>query len=128
MTLPRKTARRAFARNWPRYSNLKDLSISYEGRNEAFPVHLPDISPTGMFINTGADFTEGTILNVSFRLVKSNHRIDVRCEVRYCLDGVGVGVEFIGMAAANQAAIAKEILAPPPTFKRTRPPLVRKRD
>jgi hypothetical protein len=127
VTLLAKTVRREAARNWPRYSNLKDLSVSYEGRNEVFPVRLPDISPTGMFINTGADFPEGAILKVSFRLVKSNHPIDVRCEVRYRLAGVGVGVEFIGMAAANQAAIAKEILAPPPRFKRKRPPQTRKR-
>jgi PilZ domain len=115
------------ARTWPRHSNLKDLSVSYEGRNEVFPVHLPDISPTGMFINTGVDFPEGAILKVSFRLAKSNHPIDVRCEVRFCLTGVGVGVEFIGMLPANQVAIAKEIRAPQVTPKRIRPVSVEKR-
>src|ERR1019366_9983113 len=78
-----KTVRREAGRNWPRYSNLKDLSVSYEGRSEIFPVRLPDISPAGMFINTAADFPEGAILKVSFRLVRSNRPIDVRCEVRY---------------------------------------------
>jgi hypothetical protein len=115
------------ARTWPRHSNLKDLSVSYEGRSETFPVHLPDISPTGMFINTGADFPEGAILKVSFRLAKSNHPIEVRCEVRFCLTGVGVGVEFIGMLPANQIAIAKEIRAPQLATKRGRSVSAKKR-
>jgi hypothetical protein len=119
--------RREAGRNWPRYSNLKDLSVSYEGRSEIFPVRLPDISPAGMFINTAADFPEGAILKVSFRLVRSNRPIDVRCEVRYCLAGVGVGVEFIGMVSANRLAIAKELRAPQTAFKPKRPVLVKKR-
>lgn len=70
-----------------------------------------------MFINTAADFPEGAILKVSFRLAKSNHPIDVRCEVRYCLTGVGIGVEFIGMSTEDQKAIAKETHTPGLTFK-----------
>jgi hypothetical protein len=104
-------------RKWPRYSNLKDLSLSYEGRSDVFPIRPPDISPTGMFINTSADFPEGAILKVSFRLAKSNYPINVRCEVRYCLPGVGVGVEFIGMSSEDQKAIAKETHTPGLTFK-----------
>jgi hypothetical protein len=99
---------KAVSRKWPRYSNLKDLSLSYEGRSEVFPIRPPDISPTGMFINTSADFPEGAILKVSFRLAKSNHPIDTRCEVRYCLSGVGIGVEFVDMHPNDQKAIAKE--------------------
>jgi PilZ domain-containing protein len=104
-------------RRWPRYSNLKDLSLSYEGRSEVFPIRPPDISPTGMFINTSADFPEGAILKVSFRLAKSNHPIDVRCEVRYCLAGVGIGVEFVNMHPDDQKAIAKETHTPGLSFK-----------
>jgi hypothetical protein len=96
---------------------LKDLSLSYEGRSDVFPIRPPDISPTGMFINTAADFPEGAILKVSFRLAKSNYPINVRCEVRYCLAGVGVGVEFIDMSAKDQTAIAKETHTPGLTFK-----------
>ena len=108
MTPLAKTAPISAPRKWPRYSNLKDLSLSYEGRSEVFPIRPPDISPTGMFINTAADFPEGAILKVSFRLAKSNHPIDARCEVRYCLSGVGVGVEFVDMHPDDQKAIAKE--------------------
>jgi hypothetical protein len=99
-------------RQWPRFSNLKDLTLTYEGRNEVFPVHPPDISPAGMFINTSANFPEGAVLKVRFRLAKSNHPIDVRCEVRYCLTGVGIGVEFLGLAPRDQKAITEEIRVP----------------
>lgn len=99
-------------RGWPRFSNFRELTISYEGRNEEFPVHPPDLSPTGMFINTAVDFPEGAVLKVRFRLTKSNHPIEVRCEVRYCLPGVGVGVEFIGMSPHDQNAIKSEIRVP----------------
>jgi PilZ domain-containing protein len=112
-----KSASAVPTRKWPRYSNLKDLSLSYEGRSDVFPIRPPDISPTGMFINTAADFPEGAILKVGFRLAKSNYPINVRCEVRYCLTGVGVGVEFIGMSNEDQKAIAKETHTPGLTFK-----------
>jgi len=70
-----------------------------------------------MFINTIADFPEGAILKVSFRLAKSNYPISVRCEVRYCLSGVGIGIEFIDMPSADQEAIAKETRTPSLSFK-----------
>lgn len=117
MTPLAKAAPLAPSRKWPRYSNLKDLSLSYEGRSEVFPIRPPDISPTGMFINTAADFPEGAILKVSFRLAKSNHPIDTRCEVRYCLSGVGIGVEFVNMRPDDQKAIAKETHTPGLSFK-----------
>ena len=117
MTSLTKTDPKAVSRKWPRYSNLKDLSLSYEGRSEVFAIRPPDISPTGMFINTAADFPEGAILKVSFRLAKSNHPIDTRCEVRYCLSGVGIGVEFVNMHPDDQNAIAKETHTPGLSFK-----------
>jgi hypothetical protein len=92
-----------------------------------FPIRPPDISPTGMFINTSADFPEGAILKVSFRLAKSNYPINVRCEVRYCLPGVGVGVEFIGMSNEDQKAIAKETHTPGLSFKLQGKPAVKMR-
>jgi PilZ domain len=122
-----KAAPISVPRKWPRYSNLKDLSLSYEGRSEVFPIRPPDISPTGMFINTAADFPEGAILKVSFRLAKSNHPIDTRCEVRYCLSGVGIGVEFVDMHPDDQKAIAKETDTPGLSFKLTSKPTPIKR-
>jgi len=117
MTSVTKIISPASRRVWPRFSNLKEITLTYEGRGEVFAVHPPDISPAGMFINTPAVFPEGAILKLSFRLAKTDQTVEVRCEVRYCVAGVGVGVEFIGMALADQHAIAKEIRAPGMAFK-----------
>jgi hypothetical protein len=38
--------------------------------------------------------------------------VQVRSEVRYCLPGVGVGVEFIGLSGKDQKAILGEIGLP----------------
>lgn len=98
-------------REWSRYSSLTDLSLTYEGQSESVAVHPPDLSPKGMFINTPVHFPEGSVLKVSFRLARSNHRVETRCEVRYCMPGLGVGVEFIGIPASDQKAISEEIEA-----------------
>jgi PilZ domain-containing protein len=99
----------ACTRELPRYCSLQDLSLTYEGQSENVAVHPPDLSPKGMFINTPVHFPEGSVLKVSFRLARSNHRIETRCEVRYCMPGLGVGVEFIGIPASDQKAISEEI-------------------
>ena len=93
----------------PRFSNLRDLSVTYEGHSEDVATHLPDLSTRGMFINTNRTFPEGAVLIVRFRLANSGTEIQSRAEVRYCLPGVGVGVEFIGIAAEAIRAIADEI-------------------
>lgn len=99
----------ACTRGESRYCSLKDLSLTYEGQSEGVAVHPPDISPKGMFVNTPVHFPEGSVLKVSFRLARSNHRVETRCEVRYCMPGLGVGVEFIGIAAGDRDAISEEI-------------------
>ena len=96
-------------RGWSRYCSLRNLSLTYEGQSEAVAVHPPDISPKGMFINTPVHFPEGSVLKVSFHLARSNHHVQTRCEVRYCMPGIGVGVEFIGIAPKDQNAISDEI-------------------
>ena len=97
------------ARLAPRFSSLCELSVSYEGHSEDVATRPPDISTRGMFINTGRTFPEGAVLNVRFRLTLSGVQIRSRCEVRYCLPGVGVGVEFIEISAEDVQAIEKEI-------------------
>jgi len=92
-----------------RFSNLRDLSVTYEGHSENIATHLPDLSTRGMFINTSRIFPEGAVLIVRFRLATSGTEIQSRAEVRYCLPGVGVGVEFIGISADAVRAIASEV-------------------
>lgn len=93
----------------PRFSSLRDLSVTYEGHSEDVASHPPDISTRGMFINTNRDFPEGAVLNVRFRLANSGVEIQTRAEVRYCLSGVGVGVEFVDISPKAVRAIEEEI-------------------
>lgn len=103
------------AKNWstarlaPRFSSLRDLSLSYEGHSEDIVTHPPDVSTRGMFINTSRQFPEGAVLNVQFRLALTGIEIRSRCEVRYCLPGVGVGVEFVDISPDYVRAIEKEV-------------------
>lgn len=92
-----------------RYRGYTDLQVSFEGSSSDIPVKVPDISTRGMFINTARYFPQGAVLKISFRLVRTNVLITTRAEVRYCLEGVGIGVEFIDIAEADQDAIEKEL-------------------
>ncbi|MFZ0638033.1 MAG: PilZ domain-containing protein [Candidatus Acidiferrales bacterium] len=106
----------------PRVSNLSELSVSYEGHSGDVPTRPPDIGTHGMFINTSRSFPEGAVLNLQFRLARSGFEIQTRCEVRYRLPGVGVGVEFIGISPDAVRAIEKEIVS-----RSVRPPRPRKK-
>jgi hypothetical protein len=92
----------------PRTGSFHDLSVTYEGYSEDVITRPPDISTRGMFINTNRSLPEGAVLNVRFRLTHSGVEIRSRCEVRYCLPGVGVGVEFIDIEPDAVRAIEEE--------------------
>jgi hypothetical protein len=82
-----------------RFSSLQDLSVTYEGHSEDVATRPPDISTRGMFINTTRNFPVGAVLTV----------ITTRAEVRYCLAGVGIGVEFVEISPQSVRAIEAEI-------------------
>jgi hypothetical protein len=92
-----------------RYPHLRDLSVHYEGSSEEIALRSPDISARGMFINTTREMPEGAVLTLRFRLTRSGHEVSARAEVRYCLPGVGVGVEFVEISPEDQQAIEEEI-------------------
>jgi hypothetical protein len=92
-----------------RFSSLQDLSVTYEGHSEDVATRPPDISTRGMFINTTKIFPVGAVLTVSFKLAHSGVEISTRAEVRYCLAGVGIGVEFIEISPQSVQAIEAEI-------------------
>jgi hypothetical protein len=99
-----------FLRQDERYhAYVRSLSVTYEGSAENITLRAPDISPKGMFINTPSHLPEGAVLRVSFQLPRSNFEIKARCEVRYCLPGVGIGVEFVEISQEAQRAIEEEI-------------------
>ncbi len=97
------------ARTFDRLSTHHDLEIVYEGRSEAVPTRVPDVSAEGMFINTARHFPQGAILKVRFRLTRSNFEVQARAEVRYSLEGVGIGVEFIEISEECREAICAEL-------------------
>lgn len=97
------------ARMAERYSSLRDLSVAYEGHSDMIATRPPDISTRGMFINTAKHFPEGAVLNVRFRLARTGVEVQSRCEVRYCLDGVGIGVEFVNISPKAASAIEEEL-------------------
>jgi hypothetical protein len=99
------------ARREPRLSQLLEIRMSYEGSGENVPLRPPDISVHGMFVNTSTHFPEGAIVNLRFRLPRSNVEVQTRGEVRYCLSGIGVGVEFVGIRPEALRAIEREIRA-----------------
>ena len=87
------------------------LSVVFEGATEGTPVHPPDLSLQGMFINTSEDFPVGAVLPLNFRLINSGFELNARGKVRHCLPGVGVGVEFVDLSAEARRAIEEEIKA-----------------
>jgi hypothetical protein len=93
------------SRQESRYSQISDLTLAYEGVTEAIELRPPDLSTHGMFINTAQEFPEGAILKLKFRISRTGAVVETRCEVRYCLQGVGIGVEFIGISPAAARAI-----------------------
>ena len=92
-----------------RIHSVGEISVRYEGADEAVVTRVPDISASGMFINTARKFPEGAVLNLRFRLELTGAEVQTRGEVRYCLPGVGVGVEFIGIPDSATRAILAEI-------------------
>jgi len=96
-------------RSATRITTLRELSVTYEGYSEDVALRPPDVSTRGMFINTSRDFPEGAVLNVRFRLGQTGAEVCTRAEVRYCLPGVGVGIEFVDISPEAVRAIEKEI-------------------
>jgi hypothetical protein len=99
---------------WPpreeqRLPHLRNLSLVYEGYSEVVSLRPPDISLRGMFINTDRRYPEGAVLKLHFRLTRSGADVVARSEVRYCIPGVGVGVEFIELAPKCARAIEEEL-------------------
>lgn len=108
---PQKNAGRESlqVRGETRVHGVRDIELSYEGRAERIRVRPPNLSEHGMFINTAQVFPEGAVLSLCFSLARTGVEIRTRCEVRHCIPGVGVGVEFIGLPSEAQREIVREI-------------------
>lgn len=97
------------ARLSQRSLQIHELSVVYEGHQESILVRWPDIRSRGMFINTAHHFPEGAVLQLRFRLPRSDFEVNARGEVRYYLPGVGIGVEFVQTPSETMHAIEREI-------------------
>jgi Tfp pilus assembly protein PilZ len=98
-------------RREPRIQHLNELHVCYEGGGADIYIRVPDLSPNGMFVNTSTHFPEGAVVNMRFSLTHSNVEVQTRGEVRYCLPGTGIGVEFLGLDAKSKKAIEQELKA-----------------
>jgi hypothetical protein len=92
-----------------RFPALREFTVLYEGASRHITPRAPDISTRGMFINLSEPFPQGAVLRLSFRLPRTQRLIETRCEVRYCLPGVGVGVEYVDLDESSRLAIEDEL-------------------
>jgi hypothetical protein len=111
MKQPRKSQISGETRRELRLSQFLELRMKYEGHVEFIPLRPPDFSVHGMFVNTSTHFPEGSVVNLRFRLTWSNVEVQTRGEVRYCLPGIGIGVEFVGIRPEAIRAIERELRA-----------------
>ena|SRR5579864_6110996 len=95
-------------RQYKRYSHPPELVVTCDGMQGSIPLTGPSIGVQGMFINTPAALSEGTVLNLTFRLARIGVKVSVRGEVRYRVPGIGVGVEFVGISDETRLAIEQE--------------------
>ncbi|GEM_PF-3440074 len=65
-----------------------------------------DLSIGGMYIETVADFQNGTELDLRFRLTDADsEEIRVRARVLYVHPGIGAGISFLNLSPQNQEKI-----------------------
>lgn len=98
-------------RSHKRYPAYTDLSVMYEGHGGNVPVRAPDLSPTGMFINTPQNFPQGSVLKVKFYLPRTQKWVEARGEVRHVVVNLGVGIEFFEISDDDRNAIIRELEA-----------------
>jgi PilZ domain len=99
---PRTPPRRALL------ASVKSVSPA-KAHDELIRIKAPDLSSTGMFIAAPRSFPEGTILSLKFRLAVTGVEVRASFEVRYCLPGAGIGVEFIGLSPEATRDIEREL-------------------
>lgn len=97
-------------RSSPRVHTISGIVLNYEGQSDLTYVRSPDVSTRGMFVSTTRRFPEGAILNVKFRLALTGASISARGEVRYCLPGVGIGLEFTALDPESRQRIEREVV------------------
>lgn len=88
------------------YHNLK---IVYDGIADAVEERSPDLSTSGMFINTPRAYPPGAQIRVRFELLRTGVFVQAQGGVRYCLPGIGIGVKFVNLTPFARTAIEREL-------------------
>ena len=82
--------------------------VRYDGvETGAANVRISDISTTGAFIDSLANFPVGAILNLRFSV--RAQELCVTSEVRHSLPRIGMGVRFVSIAPSD-AAVLKDFV------------------
>jgi len=87
----------------------RDLKIVYDGMANVVDKRSPDLSTSGMFINTPHPYPTGAQIRLRFDLLRTGINVEAMGNVRYCLLGIGVGVQFVNLPEYARAAIEKEL-------------------
>lgn len=73
--------------------------------NDSIVCNAFDIGEGGMYVLTDQSFKPGHVIKIS--LVFRNEKIEIRSKVKYCHEGVGIGVMFIDLDDAIKNKIKK---------------------
>lgn len=110
---------KAERRKTPRIDYLTEVQCEgSDGRTRS--ARISDVSTGGLYIDCMVTFRVGEQLKLQFGL--GEHKFRVSGEVRHCREGVGMGVQFLGLSAAEQQQI-RDFIAPRlrPTATRVQP-------
>jgi uncharacterized protein (TIGR02266 family) len=81
------------------------ISVSYRLGNTISAAVTLNVSGGGLAIRTTSPLAPGTLVRARFRLPGSSREVDAEAEVRWADRRVGMGLQFIRIDAADQAAI-----------------------
>jgi hypothetical protein len=87
----------------------RDLKIVYDGMTDIVEERSPDLSTSGMFINTPHPYPTGAQIRLRFDLLRTGVFVQALGDVRYCQPGIGIGVLFVNLLESTRAAIEKEL-------------------
>lgn len=87
----------------------RDLKIVYDGVADVVYERSPDLTTSGMFINTPHPYPTGAQIRLRFDLLRTGVIVRALGDVRYCLPGIGVGVHFVNLPEYARIAIEKEL-------------------
>jgi hypothetical protein len=87
----------------------RDLKIVYDGMADVVGERSPDLSTSGMFINTPRAYPAGAQIRLRFELLRTGFIVHAQGDVRYCLPGIGIGVLFVNLPEPARIAIEREL-------------------